>query len=66
MNLQQIGETAGRVWQALEEQGELRLPLLKKQVQAPDSLLYMALGWLAREDKLELTPEGRSLRVRLR
>lgn len=66
MNSQQIGETAGRVWQALEQQGELRLSVLKKQVQAPDSLLYMALGWLAREDKLELTPDGRSLRVRLR
>jgi hypothetical protein len=61
-----IGETAGRVWRTLDEEGELRLAALKKQIDVSDALLYMAVGWLAREDKLEVEAEGRSYRLRLK
>ncbi len=61
-----VGATAGRVWHTLHEEGELRLSALQKRVDASSPLLHMALGWLAREDKIELAPEGRSYRVRLR
>lgn len=66
MTMEQIGELAGRIWHTLDEEGELRVATLKKQLEAPDSQLYLALGWLAREDKIALTPAGRSWRVRLK
>ena len=66
MIIHKVGETAGRIWHMLDEEGQQRLTALKKQVKVPDAILYMALGWLAREDKVEIEPEGRSFRVRLR
>ena len=66
MIIHKIGETAGRIWRTLEQQGQLRLPALKKQVPVPESMLYLALGWLAREDRVEIEPDGRSYRVGLK
>jgi hypothetical protein len=66
MTTDKIGELAGRIWRTLDEEGELRIATLKKQVAAPDALVSMALGWLAREDKIEVTPDGRTFRVRLK
>jgi len=47
----QIGETAGAVWHALS-QGPQTLAALMEDVDAPQSLFFMAIGWLSREDKL--------------
>lgn len=66
MVIQRIGETAGRIWHTLDEEGELRISTLKRQVDAPEPIVYMALGWLAREDKLEVEPQGRTFVVRLK
>ncbi|MCL6565979.1 MAG: winged helix-turn-helix domain-containing protein [Acidobacteriia bacterium] len=66
MVIQQIGETAGRIWHTLDEEGELRVSTLKRQVDVPEPIVYMALGWLAREDKLEVKPQGRTFVVRLK
>ncbi|MCL6481001.1 MAG: winged helix-turn-helix domain-containing protein [Firmicutes bacterium] len=66
MVIQQIGETAGRIWHTLDEKGELRVSILKRQVDVPEPILYMALGWLAREDKLAVEPRGRTFVVRLK
>lgn len=62
----QIGETAGNIWRTLETEGPLRLAALKKEVDAPDMVFFMALGWLAREDKLAFDVEGRAYRVQLK
>jgi hypothetical protein len=61
-----IGETAGHIWRILHDEGELRLSTLQKRIDASATLLHLALGWLAREDKIAITPDGRSYRVRLR
>ena len=66
MMIQKIGETPGRIWQVLDETGALRLSALKKRVDVPQAILYMALGWLAREDKLEIVADGRTYRVPLK
>ncbi len=63
---QTIGETAGRVWQILDKDGPLSITTLQRRADVPSRLLYMALGWLAREDKVEVTAEGRNYLVRLR
>jgi len=62
----EIGETAGKVWQALSEEGPQTLVQLKKKVATSNEALYFALGWLAREDKIEIVPGKKTFRVQLR
>ena len=64
--IQEIGETAGHIWHTLDEEGPLRVTALKKQIKASEAVLHMALGWLAREDKIEMESEGRAILVRLK
>jgi hypothetical protein len=60
-----IGTTAGVIWQALNANGELSLPGLKQEVEAKTPVFDWALGWLAREGKIVITRYQRSYRVRL-
>jgi hypothetical protein len=46
-----IGENAGRVWGALQN-GALDLKALKKATKLKNDELAFALGWLAREGKV--------------
>lgn len=62
----QVGETAGQVWRLLASDGPQTLAQLKKKLNAKGELLSFALGWLAREDKIDLIPEKRTLRVQLK
>jgi hypothetical protein len=62
---EEIGTTAGAIWQALNNNGELSLPSLKQQVGAKAPVFDWALGWLAREDKVVISRHQRGYRVRL-
>ncbi len=62
----QIGETAGKVWHLLSENGSLTTAQMRKKLGGTNELLNLALGWLAREDKIVVTQERRDLRVQLR
>ena len=53
---ERIGETAGAVWQTLSRQGPLTFAALMEEVDAPQSLFFMAIGWLSREEKLKIEP----------
>ncbi|HMD31025.1 MAG TPA: winged helix-turn-helix domain-containing protein [Candidatus Acidoferrales bacterium] len=64
--LEQIGETAGNIWRVLETKGPQSLSALKKQVKAPGDMVLMAVGWLAREEKLALDQKGRTQLLRLK
>ena len=63
---EEIGTIAGAIWQVLNAKGELSLPRLKKEVNGTTPLFDWAIGWLAREDRILITPEKRSFRVRLK
>lgn len=52
-----IGENAGLIWNALQG-GALTLKALKKATKLKNEELYLALGWLAREGKLNFTEEA--------
>jgi len=54
-----IGETAGKVWKFLDEEGEVTLNQMKKGIKADPNLLLQAIGWLAREDKLIIEKKDR-------
>ena len=50
---EQIGENAGRIWQLLEQRGEANIAQLSKLLKVKSAEVYQAVGWLAREDKIE-------------
>jgi len=49
-----FGCKAGVVWSALSERGPQNISQLKRATKLLDSELYAALGWLARENKIEI------------
>ena len=63
---EEIGKTAGAIWDALNTRGEQSLSELKKAVKGKEPTFDWAIGWLARENHIVITPEKRSFRIRLR
>ena len=61
-----IGDTAGKVWSYLEKHGRSSISAVEKGSSAPKREVQMALGWLAREGKIELAEEKRALYVWLK
>lgn len=51
MNAAIIGENAGLIWNALQN-GALSTKALKKATKLKEADLNLALGWLARENKI--------------
>ncbi len=64
--LAEIGETAGKVWHTLSEKGSLTIAKLVKEIDSPRDVVMQALGWLAREEKIEIEEDGRTRVVSLR
>jgi hypothetical protein len=60
-----IGNVAGEIWGLLAE-GEQTLAGIKKSVDAPPDIVLAAIGWLAREGKLEFATTGRTVKIALR
>lgn len=62
-----IGANAGAIWTALNENGAMNTKDLKKACKIKtDKELYLAMGWLLREDKLNVTEEGKEITVVLK
>jgi hypothetical protein len=61
-----VGETAGKVWHTLKKDGEMSAAQLKKATGTDDKTLWMALGWLAREDKLSFNQVKNTLKIGLK
>lgn len=61
MDISLIGTHAGAVWNVLHEKGGIDLTQLKKETKLTDKELVAAIGWLAREGKVqsEETKKGR-------
>ena len=47
-----IIEAAGKTWKTLGEQGEANIDQLSKIINEKEPIVFQALGWLAREDKI--------------
>jgi hypothetical protein len=48
-----IGEMAGRVWKTLGEKEEVAVSRLPQILKEKGEIVYQALGWLAREGKID-------------
>ncbi|MBI1852685.1 MAG: winged helix-turn-helix domain-containing protein [Planctomycetes bacterium] len=62
----QIGQTAGVVWQYLNKNKEATPDKIKKETKVSDELLHQAIGWLAREDKIQFLPAGKYVKISLK
>ena len=60
-----VGETAGKVFQRLNAKGQMSMTRLKKEIGENDMMTTMAVGWLAREGKVELTKNRNVLKIML-
>ncbi len=54
-----VGKTAGRVWEILKKNHEMTLSQLPKALKQKDTVVYQAVGWLAREDKIAYRTKGK-------
>jgi hypothetical protein len=63
---EQVGVTAGKVWQMLNDLGPQTLAQLKKRLNGSGELVGFALGWLAREDKIDISQEKKGFKVALK
>lgn len=64
---EKVGTLAGNVWTALNENGTMNSKDLKKAAKIKtDKELYLALGWLLREDKVDVVEKEKSLSIALK
>ena len=63
---EQVGTTAGKVWHILSDSGPQTVAQLKKKLNGSGELVGFALGWLAREDKIDFSQEKKNLKVALK
>jgi len=61
-----IGEAAGQIWAYLQAHGAQSERHLRRGTRLSERLLYMGIGWLAREGKLVFVQDGRVLKLQLR
>ncbi len=61
-----VGETAGKIYQALSSGGPQTVSQLKKKVDGSGELVNFALGWLAREGKIDMVMEKKNIHVQLK
>ena len=67
MFTEKVGELAGKIWVALNENGKLTGKELKKYIKVrADKELYLGLGWLLREDKIDVTESDKEIFVVLK
>ena len=65
VNVFQIGETAGEIWHKLDNEGPLSYSRLVKDLDRPRDMVMQALGWLAREEKVDIHETSRGRQVSL-
>lgn len=59
-----IGQAAGQVWTVLAQaEGPVGITEVPKRAHLKTQIAYQALGWLAREGKVEYQTKGRKTEV---
>ncbi len=58
-------EAAGKAWRFLGQNGQTNVSQLAKSLKEKDEVVFQALGWLAREDKIDYTIKNRRTFVAL-
>lgn len=61
MSKEDVGMHAGTIWHLLSEKGELNIRRIGECTGFGSSAITLALGWLAREDKIEVLDKNGTL-----
>lgn len=61
-----IGTTAGVLWQFLQQNGPASMSKIAESCALDSKTLQRAIGWLAREDKIDFVSRGRSELIALK
>lgn len=62
-----IGFSAGEIYNYLaENEGQATFSKMKKDLDLKGNFAELGLGWLAREEKIEIAKSGNSIKVKLR
>ena len=64
--IDQIGVSAGQIYEYLNSNGESSFSKMKKELDLKGNFADLGLGWLARENKVEISKKGTSVSVRLK
>ena len=60
---EKAGMIAGEIWNALNGTEGMTMKQLKKATKLKEKEIYLGLGWLLREDKLEVNEKEEDLKV---
>lgn len=61
-----IGSSAGEIYNYLNVNGESSFSKMKKELDLKGNFADLGLGWLARENKVEISQKGPAVKVSLR
>ncbi len=62
---EKVIEAAGKTWRYLGQNGETNVAQLSRAIKEKDEVVLQALGWLAREDKINYSIKNRRTFVSL-
>ena len=62
---EKVIEMAGKTWRFLGQNGQTNVNQLAKALKEKDEVVFQAIGWLAREDKIDYTIKNRRTFVSL-
>lgn len=60
-----IGQSAGQIWEYLNNNGEATLTKMKKDLDLKGNFADLGIGWLAREGKVDVSKKGASTVIKL-
>ena len=60
-----VGLAAGQVWSYLHQRGETSISKMAKDLKQKDSVVYMGLGWLAKENKVAIRKDKTTIKAKL-
>lgn len=63
---EQIGFAAGEIYNYLNTNGTTSFAKMKKELDLKGNFADLGLGWLARENKVEISQKGPAVKVSLR
>lgn len=63
MGKNKINHNAGKIWQTIIKNQNIKISDLKKLTQLDIKDLYLALGWLAKDNKVYFSQKERELEV---
>jgi hypothetical protein len=61
-----IGLKAGEIYKHLEKNGAQTLYALKKEFENTKDIIPMAIGWLAREDKITFVESDKTIKISIK